>query len=400
MLLRDVRPMGGPPVDLLIRDGRIAAPGTPPAPDAAVEQGGGALLLPGLVEGHTHLDKTLLGMGWRPHQAGPAIIDKIETERRLKREWGIDPARQSARQVAQSVAFGTTAIRSHVDVDDVMGLEAVEGVMETRAAWADHVSIEVVAFPQSGIVARPGVAALLEGALRLGADIVGGLDPCAIDRDPKGHLDVVFGLAERFGRPVDIHLHEPGALGAFSLELILERAEALGMQGRVTVSHAFCLGDAEPATVSALLERLARLDVAIATTAPASRPVPPVPRLRELGIRVCAGNDGIRDTWNPYGNGDMLERAMLTGLRWNCRRDEEIAMALDLCTTGGAAVLGLADYGLAPGCWADLVLVAAESPAEAVVARPPRRLVLRRGRAVARDGVAAGPGGEAAQPTG
>jgi len=389
LLLRDVRPMGGAVTDLLVRDGRIvaleagkAAPGTP------AEEGGGALLIPGFVEAHTHLDKSLWGMGWRKHQAGPRLIDKIETERRLKKEWNIDPARQSARQVVQSLRMGTTHIRTHVDVDDAVGLAGMEGVLATKAAYAAVMDIETVAFPQSGLMIRPGIADLLEQAMRMGADVVGGLDPCAIDRDPKGQLDVVFGLAEKFGKPVDIHLHEPGQLGCFSFDLIIERTRALGMKGQVTVSHAFCLGDPDAALVNPLLEQIAELDIAIATTAPASRPVPAAATLRRMGIRLCAGSDGIRDTWGPYGNADMLERAMLVGLRNNFRRDEEVEMALEICTTGGAAVMGLQDYGLAPGCHADFVLVEAESLAEAVAARPPRKLVVKRGRVVARDGIA------------
>jgi cytosine/adenosine deaminase-related metal-dependent hydrolase len=387
LLLRHIRPMGGEATELLVRDGVIAAigPGLE-AQDAAVEEGGGALAIPGLVEAHTHLDKSLLGMGWRPHQAGPALMDKIETERRLKKEWNIDPARQSARQVVQSLCHGTTQIRSHVDVDDAVGLAGMKGVLATREAYADCMDIEIVAFPQSGLMIRPGVAALLEDAMRMGADVVGGLDPCLIDRDPKGQLDIVFGLAERFGKPVDIHLHEPGLVGAFSTELIAERTRALGLQGRVTISHAFCLGDPDTAMVDRLLDQLAELDIAVVTTAPASRPVPPVAKLRARGIRVCSGSDGIRDTWGPYGSADMLERAMLVGLRNNFRRDDEVEMALEVCTHGGAAVMDLAGYGLAVGCRADLVLLRGESLAEAVVSHPARQLVVKRGRVVARDG--------------
>ncbi|WP_338664585.1 amidohydrolase family protein [Pararoseomonas sp. SCSIO 73927] len=389
LLLRNVRPMGGPTTDVLIRAGRIAGLGSGlEAPGIAVEDGGGALMIPGLVEAHTHLDKSFWGMGWRPHRAGPTVLDKIEAERQLRATGQIDPARQSARLLMQALRMGTTHIRTHVDVDDVGRLAGLEGVLATRADHADVMDVEIVAFPQSGILTRPGVAALMEDALRMGAEVVGGLDPCAIDRDPKGHLDVVFGLAERFGRPVDIHLHEGGSMGAFSMELILERTRALGLQGQVTVSHAFCLGDPDAALVNPLLEAMAALDVAVATTAPASRPVPAVARLRALGIRVCAGSDGVRDSWNPYGTADMLERAMLVGLRNNFRRDDELELALQVCTHGGASVLRLGDYGLEPGCNADIVLLGAETPAEAVAAHPPRCLVVKRGLVVARNGEA------------
>jgi cytosine/adenosine deaminase-related metal-dependent hydrolase len=113
-----------------------------------------------------------------------------------------------------------------------------------------------------------------------------------------------------------------------------------------------------------------------------------VRRLVELGIRVCAGSDGIRDTWGPYGNADMLERAMFVGQRNNFRRDEEVEIAFGVCTTGGAAVMRLEDYGVAVGCIADLFVVPGETITDAVVTRPPRALVIKRGRVVARDGVA------------
>lgn len=388
VLLRDVRPWGGPPTDILIRDGRIRRIANALCDDgsAAVLDGAGCIALPGLVEAHTHLDKTVWGMGWRPHEAGPSLPDKIETERRLRREWDIEPHRQSMRQALLSIGHGTTAIRSHVDVDTDCALAGVDGVCATRAALSGQVAIQIVAFPQSGILNRPGTLQLMEQALRRGADVVGGLDPCSMDRDPKGHLDAVFGLAERHGKPVDIHLHEPGELGAFSIELILERVLAHAMQGQVTISHAFCLGMPDRDRARALVASLARARVHIATVASAHRPVPDAAELRDAGVILCAGSDGIRDTWGPYGNADMLERAMHLGLRNNFRLDADIDFALRCCTEHGAAVMGISRYGLCAGCDADLVLVEAESVAHAVVAHPVRKLVMKRGRIVARDG--------------
>ncbi len=387
LLLANVRPMGGPSASILIRAGRIAAIGANvSASGATAVDGGGALAIPGLVEAHTHLDKTLWGMGWHSHQAGPRLIDKIETERRLKKELGIDAARQSARQIVLSLSKGTTHIRSHVDVDTEIGMAGIEGVMAARERYRDAVDIEIVAFPQSGMLIRPGTAALMDRAMALGAEIVGGLDPCAIDRDPKGHLDGVFALAVKYARPLDIHLHEPGELGAFSMDLIIERTRAHGLGGKVTVSHAFCLGDPNRDLVDPLIDALARERIAIMTTGPASRPAPPVARMIAAGVVLCSGSDGIRDTWGPYGNADMLERAMFIGLRNNFRHDAEVESALDICTHGGARIMGLKDYGLAVGCKADLVLVDGESVTEAVMSRPPRRLVIKGGRIVARDG--------------
>ena len=397
LVIRNVRPGGGAPADILIRDGRIAAVAAVGLATDGQAIGGqevgsqeidgdGALALPGLVEAHTHLDKTLWGMGWHPHSAGPGIADKIDNERRVRREVGIEPDRQSARLAAQMLVMGTTHIRSHVDIDTEVGLSGVEGVMAMRERLKPIIDIEIVAFPQSGLMIRPGTLELVDRALALGAEVVGGLDPCAIDRDPKGHLDAVFGLAEKHGRPIDIHLHERGEMGAFSLDMIIERTRALGLQGQVTVSHAFCLGMPDVDHARRLIADLARERIALATTAPASAPAPAVRACLEAGVVVCGGSDGVRDSWNPYGIGDMLERAMLVGLRNDFRRDEDIALAVDVCTHGGAKVMGLADYGLEAGCAADLVLVAGESLAEAVAVRPRERTVIKRGRVVVCDG--------------
>lgn len=388
LLIRNGRPMGGPAADVLVSDGAIAAigPGLAAPPGVAVEDAGGALVLPALVEAHTHLDKSLWGMGWHPNSAGPRLIDKIDNERRLKKALDIDPARQSARQTVLSVSHGTTHIRSHVDVDTDHGLWGIEGVMATRDAWREMVDIELVAFPQSGLMRRPGTLELMDAALAAGAAIVGGIDPCGIDRDPKGQLDAVFALCQKHGKPLDIHLHEPGEMGAFSMDLIFERTRALGMRGQVVISHAFCLGSPDRALVDPLVDAIADLDIGIMTTGSASRPVPAVKPLLERGIRVCSGSDGIRDTWGPYGNADMLERAMMIGLRNNFRRDEEVELAFHACTQGGADVMRIPDYGLAVGRSGDLVVVEGEAIAHAVVAHPPRKLVVKRGRVVARDG--------------
>jgi cytosine/creatinine deaminase len=386
LLVHNVRPLGGEVADILIVAGRIARG---PAPDGVpVLDGGGRIALPGLVEAHTHLDKSLLGLPWYRNEVGPRLIDKIQNERRVRKRLPIDPRQQSERHARLSVSHGSTFIRSHVDVDTECGVAGLEGVMATRQVLAGVVDIDLVAFPQSGLLVRPGTVELLERALRLGAETVGGLDPCAIDRDPKGHVDMVFGLADKFGRGVDIHLHEPGEMGAFSMELIIERTIALGMQGKVMVSHAFCLGMPDATVVDPLIAALAEARIAIMTTASASRPVPPLKRLVQAGVVVCAGSDGIRDTWGPYGNADMLERAMFVGQRYNLRRDDELALALDVVTTGGAQALGLERYGLDLGCYGDLMLVKAETIAEAVAQRPRGRTVIKRGIVVAREEMA------------
>ena len=387
LIIRDCRLAGGGAADILVRQGRIAAigPGLAAPPGTPEEAGAGLLALPALVEGHTHLDKTLWGMGWWTNEVGPRLIDRIETERAQRRVLGLDPARQGARLAREFLARGTTRIRTHADVDTEIGTAHSDALVALREELRGRMDLQVVAFPQSGLLVRPGTLELMERALRNGADIVGGLDPSGIERDPKGHLDVVFGLAERHGKPLDIHLHEPGELGAFALDLIVERTVALGMRGQVVVSHAFCLG--EVARADALYEALAEAGIGLATTAPPSRPVPSVKKARAAGVAIFAGNDGIRDTWTPYGMPDMLQRAMIVGLKNDFRRDDEVAVAFGMVSGLAAEACGFETCALEVGQRADLILLPAETLAEAVVAQPPRRLVVSHGRVVARDGV-------------
>jgi cytosine/adenosine deaminase-related metal-dependent hydrolase len=225
LLLKKVRPWGREPVDVLIVNGfiqLIQANIEPPTPDTVVKEIDQQLLLPGFVDGHLHLDKTLWGLAWHNHQAGPRLLDRIENERRLRQALELSPQLQAERLIRQAVGRGTTHMRTHVDIDTESGLANFEGVLAAREKLKAFIDIQLVAFPQSGLLIRPGTLELVEEALRNGAEVVGGLDPASIDRDPVGHLEAIFGLANRYGVAVDIHLHEPGELGAFQLELIAE----------------------------------------------------------------------------------------------------------------------------------------------------------------------------------
>jgi len=387
-LIQRVRPMGSEPVDLLITDGHIVEIGNGLATDGAeIIDGGGRLVFPGFVDAHAHMDKTLLGLGWYRNEVGPSLLDKIENERDLRRERNLDSHEQSSRQARLAIAAGTTHIRTFVDIDTEVGLAGFEGIQRTRDDFRDALDIQIVAFPQSGMLIRSGTVELMDAALSNGADVVGGLDPSAIDRDPARHLDVIFQLAEQHDVDIDIHLHEPGDLGAFSIELIAERTKALSWQGRVVISHALCLGGVDAAYYGRLVELLLENDIAIMSHGPSgNRPIPPVMRLRQAGVRMCTGNDGIRDAWGPLNMPDMLLRTFIIAYRNNLRRDDELETVIDIMTHGGAQVMGDADYGLRVGATADLVIVDGETHVEAVIERPARWLVMKRGRVVARSG--------------
>lgn len=390
-LITNVRRIDGTGVDVSVAGGLIAAigPDLPREPGVAIEDGAGALLLPGFVEGHTHLDKTHWGMSWYCNEVGPKLTDRIENERRWRAQSGHEAGAQSLALARAFLAAGTTRVRTHVDIDTEAGLRHLEGVLATRAKLRDVLDMQIVAFPQSGLLGRPGTDALLERALGAGADVLGALDPALIDGDPVASLNLTFGLAQRHQKPIDIHLHEPGEMGAFTLGLLLDRVAALGMQGQVVVSHAFCLGALAERERDALLARLADLRVALLTTAPPSMPVPPLKTCVERGVTLFGGNDGIRDTWTPFGSPDMLERAMLIAMRYGLRRDDELALAFDCVSRIAARGCGFAQYGLQAGARAEFVLVKADTLAHAIVARPPRKLVVANGRIVARDGALA-----------
>jgi cytosine deaminase len=389
LLLRNVRPMAGENCDILVKDGKIAGFGTfEPEPGMSVEDGGNAIAVPGLIDAHTHLDKTTWGMPWHVNNRAAILRERIDFERENRLEIGMDPHRQSMRHAIGLAANGGTHIRSHVDIDPTHGLSLVEGVWATREKLKGTIDIEIVAFPQSGVMVMPGTVELLDEALQQGCEVLGGIDPCGIDRDPKGQLDILFALAVKHGVAIDIHLHEAADLGAFPMELIFERIRANGMEGKVAISHAFALGMNDYLRVGKLIDEIARLDVAILTTGAPSANVPSIMRLKEAGVRVGGGCDGIRDTWGPWGQPDMLDRAKVIGMKNGLRSDIDLAHVLHVVSQGGADVMRLENYGLQIGCNADLTLLAGETLAHAVVDVAPRPLVLKAGQVTARKGKA------------
>lgn len=376
----------GQPLALGVQDGVFAYVGAPAQAPEAVEvvDLAGELVLPGLVDGHLHLDKGFVGDRWQPHQPAVSLRERLRLEKEaLARARPV--AERAEALLQQAASFGTVALRSHVDVDASTGLTHLHAIMQLRERWRHRMHIELVAFPQAGVMSCPGSADVLRAAVAEGVDVVGGIDPTALDGDAAGQLDVIFELAAQHGRKLDIHLHEPGEQGLAQLRRIAARTRSLGLAGRVAVSHAYALGQVDWATAEPVAHLLADADVAIMTNAPGQQAFPPILRLREAGVRVFAGNDNIRDAWWPYGNGDMLQRAMLIGYRSGFNTDEQLLVALDLATQEAARVLGLAHYGLQVGAPADFLVLPEPCAAAAVASGGPRRRVVRRGQWQAMD---------------
>ena len=402
-----------PAVDVEISEGRFfrisraedaahgsTAPGTGTGSTGAeVIDGAGRILLPSLGDAHAHLDSNRLGQTFRPHTADGTLHGYIMNDRENWRGGERSVADQAAFAIAKIVASGGTRIRSHAQVDADCGLERFHGVKAALEAHADVLDFQVVAFPQAGIVKEQGVRELLDAALAEGADLVGGLDPLLYDRDPAEHLDTVFALADKHGKGIDIHLHEAGTAGLFSLEEIAARTRAAGMTGQVTVSHAFALNTNPEPEVARILDALAEVGVALTTVAPA-KGVLPQALIRERRMALGLGEDGQRDYWSPYGDGDLLRRTWQLAFTNGFRADADIEGCLDIASRGGAQVMAgarpdgslLADdarFGLGVGAPADFVLIDCDTVTSAIMDCPQDRDVFKAGRLIASGGVLA-----------
>ncbi|RMI08712.1 amidohydrolase family protein [Cellulomonas triticagri] len=395
-LVRDVRPWGGPAVDVHVADGVITAL-TPVADrrpedtptgttDPGVVDGRGLLALPGIVNAHAHVDKSWWGLPWQSYGGEGGTDGRIRHERARRDDLGIPGVRPTAAVLAEMVRHGTTAIRTHVDVDLGVGLRGVEAVREAAAAYEGALQVDVVAFPQDGVLRRPGVLDLLHAAARAGVQHVGGLDPATIDRDPVGQVDAVLGLAAEHGIGVDLHLHDPADLGAFQIELVAERTERLGLQGRVTIAHGFAVAQLPDERRADLLARMGAAGIAMTTVAPLRLPQLPVRELAAAGVRLGLGTDGIRDLWSPYGTGDTLGIAWQYARAGSLVRDEDLLAVVRHATSDGAWAVGRERHDLVVGARADLVLLDAENPMDALVRTPPRELVVGAGRVLAERG--------------
>ncbi|MET8378169.1 amidohydrolase family protein [Streptomyces microflavus] len=385
-VFRNVRPYGAAkPEDLTVVDGVFT---DSPAPSGArVVDGEGRIALPTLVDAHIHPDKTAWGEPWVTRNPASSIAGYTAEDVKLHHSLRTPLKERAQRLMGHAVTRGTRAMRAHVDVAPAYGLAGVEGVGAARRALRHALDVEIVAFPQHGVVRAPGTRELLEEAVRTGAvDRVGGIDPIGFDEALDEQLDVVFSIADRHGVGVDIHLHERAGTGLESLRAIIARTRALSLQGKVTVSHVFCVPGLPERELDALAAGLAEAGISLTTVAPSSDLVLPIERLREHGVQVGLGSDGVRDSWSPFGDADMLHRAHLLARVQDARLDEELEAAFRAGADDGAHLLGLARADLRPGSPADFLLVRGECLPQVVVDLPRRELVVRGGRIVARDG--------------
>jgi cytosine/creatinine deaminase len=398
LLLRGARiPGQTEPRDLLIGEsGRIEriAPAIPAASGIKSVDLNGRLVAPGLIDAHQHLDKTrTLRAVKNPRGTLEGAIEEFARYAATMSAADILP--RAERTLAACLERGTVAIRSHANVDPEAKLRGVEALIGLRERWRDRVRLQVAPFLTGGAT-RAGAALArewLEEAMRLGGDVVSA-NPTHAER-PAELLDMLFAVAERCGKPIDVHLdeHLDGARTHFH-ELI-ERTQAHGMAGRVVASHCSALSALEPAEAARVVEGFAAAGIGVVTLPAANlflqgrqapklapRGLTRVTELQTAGVVVAAGSDNIQDPFVPIGSGDLLEIA-----RWALVAahlgSNDLPRAFEMVTSAPARLLGFEDYGVREGARADLLVATAEDPAELVASGPLARTVLVSGRVVA-----------------
>ncbi len=350
----------------------------------------GRLVVPGFVDAHVHLDKALLAER-TPSREG-TLAEAIRVTGEAKRRFTVEDIRARARAVLDlAVAHGTTAMRSHVEVDPIVGLKGLEALLPLREEYRDRLDLQLCAFAQEGILKARGTEGLLRDALRSGADLVGG---CPYnDTDGPAQIDIVFALAREFGTAADFHLDffdEPEHL---HIRYVAEKTIREGWQGRVAVGHLTELAACDETEQARLIGLIREAGIAVITL-PATdlylmgrrdarnvrRGLTPVKRLLAAGVTVAAATNNVQNAFTPVGNADPLLLAYLLVVAAHMGAEAEMAAVLDMLTVAPARILGRADHAIAVGAPADLVVLEARSVAEAVGTLPPRRWVLKTGR--------------------
>ncbi len=386
-------------IDLLVQAGRIAAVGVNlSAPEGTpVHDAQGWLLSPPFVDAHFHLDATL-SFGLPRVNASGTLLEGIALWGELKPQLTQEALVERALTYCDwAVAKGLLAIRSHVDVCDER-LLAVQALLQVRAQVKPYLDLQLVAFPQDGLLRSPHALANLKRALDLGVDVVGGIPHFERTMDEGAQsVKLLCELAAERGLPVDLHCDESDDPLSRHVETLALHTQRLGLHGRVTGSHLTSMHSMDNYYVSKLIPLMAEAQLNVVANPlinitlqgrrdsyPKRRGMTRVPELMAAGLNVAFGHDCVMDPWYPLGSADMLEVAAMGLHVAQMTSQAGLRACFDAVTVNPAKTLGLQGYGLEVGCHADFVLLQARSPAEAVRLRAQRLLVVRRGEVLAR----------------
>ena len=400
LLIRNATlPDGRQGQDLLAQAGHIRAVGPALAapPTAQVVDAGGALLSPPFVDAHFHLDATL-SHGLPRINASGTLLEGIALWGELKPLLTEEAIAERALQYCDwAVARGLLAIRSHVDVCDER-LLAVRALLEVKRRVAPYLDLQLVAFPQDGVLRSAGALENLQRSLDLGVDVVGGIPHFERTMDEGARsVRLLCELAAARGLPVDMHCDESDDPLSRHIETLVFHARRLGLQGRVTGSHLTSMHSMDNCYVSKLVPLIAEAGVHVVANPlinitlqgrhdsyPKRRGMTRVPELMAAGVNVAFGHDCVLDPWYALGSADMLEVAAMGLHVAQMTSVQGQRQCFDAVTVNAARILELQGYGLEPGCRADFVLLQAGSPEEAIRLRAQRLLVVRGGAIVSR----------------
>lgn len=369
---------------LLIDNGKIIniRKGSMPVDDIPIIDAKNLLVLPSFYEKHVHLDKGHFGGPWKASTPFVSVSDRIKEEERFLPEFLAYTKERAESTLRLITGYGVTFSRVQCNVDPVVGLGNLERVIETLENNKDRLNYELVAFPQHGLLWKNTVM-LMKEAMRNGVKVVGGVDPATIDNDIESSLDKMMDIAVEFDADVDIHLHNGGSLGMYTIRRLVQMVEDAKWEGRVNISHAYCLGDSPNGEVSELSELLAAKRISIATTAPIDVPSPPIPLLYEKGVNIHLINDNINDHWSPFGSGDLLQRASRMAEIFGWIDEYSLSRALGFITKGKVPLDTKGNRQWPKiGDEANLVLLDASCSAEAVARVSDRKAVMFKGRIV------------------
>jgi cytosine deaminase len=397
-------------LDLLLRGARL--PGEFETRDIGIKDGliselepearhaidlAGALVTPALVEPHIHLD-AVLTEGEPRHNESGSLFEGIAIWAERVKLLSVEDVKQRVRTVLRwQLANGVQFVRSHVDVCDPE-LRAVRAMVELRKEIGDQMTLQLVAFPQQGIMSFDGGQDLMRRAIDLGVDVVGAIPHFELTRE-YGELSIkfAFDLAANKGLRVDIHCDETDDDQSRFVEVMAAETIRLGMGGRVTASHTTAMHSYNNAYAHKLINNLKRAQMHMVTNPldnstlqgrfdnyPIRRGHTRVKELLAAGINVCIGHDSVMDPWYPLGYGDPLQAAFVLAHYGQMSGHGELRTLMDMITWNPASALGLEKYGLLPGCRADLCAFAAPTEADAIRLIAPRKLVMRGGKIVAR----------------
>jgi len=383
-----------PLTDLAIDNGRIADIGPNLACKATTEiDAAGRVMIPGLVDSHLHLEKAYV-MDRKPNRSGTlkeAIAVTAELKPTFTRE---DIEARSRRVLKQIITCGSTHVRAHAEFDPAQGFTGFDTILALREEYAGLIDIQVVAFPQEGILKLPGTDAMMVEAMKKGADVVGGIP--YNDRDANEHIDWVFRLARDYDKDLDFHQDFKDDADGMSIEYLARKTIAEKYEGRVSVGHLTALGAVEPARRDELIALLRDAGISVMCL-PATdmhlgarndafnvrRTLTPVRALRDGGVNVCLATNNIRNAFTPYGTGDLLQIATLALPACHLGGADDQATVLAMVTTNPARALRLPNYGTKVGNDADLVLLDTYRLGDVILDLPDRNMVVKRGKIVA-----------------